>query len=52
MDSAVLLLGLFLLYGEFVDLETVDPILAAASVTVFVGVILMAVEFIRCTRDT
>ena len=50
--SAVVLLGLFLLYGQFVDLETIDPVLAVASITVFVGVILMKIEFIRCTRNT
>lgn len=49
--SLVLLLGLFLQYGQFVDLETIDPVLALASVTVFVGLILMKIEFIRCTRN-
>ncbi|WP_333703635.1 TonB-dependent receptor [Vibrio hepatarius] len=50
IGSFVVLLGLFLLYGQFVALETIDPILAAASITVFVGVVLMKVEFVRCTR--
>jgi len=50
--SLVLLLGLFLLYGEFVDLEKIDPVLAIASVIVFVGLILMKIEFVRCTRNT
>jgi hypothetical protein len=50
--SLVLLLGLFLLYGQFVELETLDPVLALASVVVFVGLILMKIEFIRCTRNT
>lgn len=39
IGSFVVLLGLFLLYGQFVALETIDPILAAASITVFVGVV-------------
>lgn len=46
----VLLIGLFLLYGQFVALELIDPVLAIASITVFVGVILMKIELIRCTR--
>ncbi len=50
IGSFVVLLGLFLLYGQFVALETIDPILAAASITVFVGVVLMKFEFVRCTR--
>ncbi|NOI13667.1 TonB-dependent receptor [Vibrio hepatarius] len=50
IGSFVVLLGLFLLYGQFVALETIDPILAAASITVFVGVVLMKIEFVRCTR--
>lgn len=48
--SLVLLIGLFLLYGQFVALELIDPVLAIASTTVFVGVILMKIELIRCTR--
>ena len=52
LGSAVLLLSLFLFYGQFVDLEVIDPVLAVSSITVFVGVILMKIEFIRCTRKT
>ncbi len=48
--SLVLLIGLFLLYGQFVALELIDPVLAIASITVFVGVVLMKIELIRCTR--
>ena len=51
IGSAVILIGLFLLYGQFVDLETIDPVLAVASITVFAGVILMKIEFVRCTRN-
>ncbi len=39
-------------YGQFIDLETIDPVLAVASITVFAGVILMKIEFVRCTRNT
>ncbi len=52
IGSAVILICLFLLYGQFIDLETIDPVLAVASITVFAGVILMKIEFVRCTRNT
>ena len=48
----VLVTGLFLLYGEFVNLETIDPVLALASITVFVGVILMNVLFYQSSKNT
>lgn len=48
--AAAILIGLFLLYGQFVDIEVIDPILAIASIAVFLGVILMKIEFIRCTK--
>lgn len=44
-------LGLFLYYGHFVALETIDPVLAAASITVFVGMVLMKVLFIKATKS-
>lgn len=50
VGAFVILLGLFLLYGQFVPLETIDPVLAIASITVFSGVVLMMVEFVRSTR--
>ena len=49
---AVLVTGLFLLYGNFVALETIDPVLALASITVFVGVILMNVLFYQSSKNT
>ena len=49
---AVLVTGLFLLYGEFVSLETIDPVLALASIAVFVGVILMNVLFYQSSKNT
>lgn len=48
---AVLVAGLFLLYGKFVTLETIDPVLALASITVFVGVILMNVLFYQTSKN-
>lgn len=52
VGAAVLVTGLFLLYGNFVDLETIDPVLALASITVFVGVILMNVLFYQSSKNT
>ena len=48
--TAVLVTGLFLYYGQFVALETIDPVLAMASIVVFVGVILMNILFIKSTK--
>lgn len=41
--AMVLLIGLFLLYGGFVDVSVLDPILGIASLLVLVGMILMAI---------
>jgi len=46
-----LVLGLFLYYGKFVSLEAIDPVLAIASIIVFIGVVLMKVLFIKSTRN-
>ncbi|GAA6206108.1 MULTISPECIES: TonB-dependent receptor [Thalassotalea] len=51
IGSCITLIGLFLLYGQFVPFEIIDPILAIASLAVFLGVILMKIEFVRCTRQ-
>lgn len=45
-----MVVGLFLLYGRWVPLETIDPILATASVLVLVGMVLMKVLFIQSMR--
>jgi hypothetical protein len=46
-----IVIGLFLYYGKFVTLETIDPVLAAASITVFIGMILMKVLFIKSMKS-
>ena len=51
IGSAFVLIGLFLFYGQFVDPKVIDPVLAIASITVFIAVVLMKIEFIRCTRN-
>ena len=44
-------IGLFLYYGKFVSLETIDPSLALFSITVFIGMVLMTVLFIRSSKE-
>lgn len=48
----IMSVGLFLLYGKFVALETIDPVLAASSFIVLFGVILMLVLFIKLAGHT
>jgi hypothetical protein len=50
VGTFILVIGLFLLYGQFVALETIDPILAVGSVIVFIGLVMMKILFIKCTK--
>jgi len=50
VGTFIIVVGLFLYYGQFVSLETIDPVLAVASITVFIGLLLMKVLFIQSTR--
>ncbi len=43
--------GLFLYYGKFVSLETIDPLLALSSLAVLTGMILMKVIFIKSLKN-
>lgn len=52
IGSAVLLTGLFLLYGNFIEIEILDPILGISSIAVFVAVVLMKVQFIKMPRNS
>lgn len=52
VGAAGVVIGLFLYYGKFVSLETIDPFLALSSVTVFIGMVLMKVLFIKSTKST
>lgn len=47
--TALLVIGLFLLYGGFAAEATLDPLLGLASVTAFAGMLCMAVLFFRST---
>jgi hypothetical protein len=40
-------LGLFLLYGQHIAVETIDPMLAISSLMLLLGMVLMLVLFIR-----
>jgi len=46
-----MVIGLFLYYGHFVSLETIDPFLALSSIAVLIGMILMKVLFIKSTKS-
>ena len=46
-----LVTGLFLFYGKFVSIETVDPILALSSIAVLIGMVLMMVLFIKSMKN-
>lgn len=47
-----IVIGLFLYYGKHVSLETIDPFLALSSITVFIGMVLMKVLFIKSMKNT
>ena len=51
IGALLLFIGLFLYYGKFVDIETIDPLLAISSIIVFIGVVLMKVLFIKATKS-
>lgn len=46
-----LVIGLFLYYGRYVKMETVDPLLAISSIAVLIGLILMKVLFIKSMKN-
>ena len=48
--AIVMFVGLFLLYGGFVAPDKVGPVLGIASFTVFIGLALMAVLFLKSPR--
>jgi hypothetical protein len=47
VGTLVMTTSLFLMYGGFVEASTLEPFLAASSVTVLVGMVLMKVMFIK-----
>lgn len=49
---ALMSLGLFLLYGNFLKMETIDPILALSSIIFLVGALIMTFLFIKSGKGT
>ena len=51
LGTLILVIGLFLGYGHIMSLETLDPLLAGASITAFIGLLLMTVLFVQSRRS-
>lgn len=51
LGTVGIVVGLFLYYGKYVSLDTIDPLLAVSSIAVLVGMIMMKVLFIKATRN-
>ena len=49
---ALMSIGLFLLYGGFVPLKTIDPVLAASSFIFLFGMLIMVFLFIKSGENT
>ncbi len=47
IGSLGLLAGLFLVYGNYIALETLDPVLAVSSIALLVSMILIKILFIK-----
>jgi hypothetical protein len=43
--------GLFLLYGGFMPIETLDPVLALSSIAVLIGMVLMTILFSQSLKN-
>lgn len=50
LATAILVVGLFLLYGQFIAIETMDPILAIASITALVALVLMNMLLVKMAK--
>jgi len=51
VGTLVILIGLFLYYGKFVSIETIDPVLAISSIAVFAGMVMMKILFIKSLKE-
>ncbi len=51
IGTAGIVIGLFLYYGKFVSLETIDPFLAISSIAVLTGMVLMKILFIKSMKN-
>ena len=50
IGTVLLLGGLFLMFGGFIGVGKIDPFLAVSSISVFIGLILMKILFLKATR--
>lgn len=48
--TVFLLIGLFLLYGQYANIAVIEPVLSVASMLVFAALIMMKILFIKSTR--
>jgi putative solute:sodium symporter small subunit len=48
--ALIMVIGLFLYYGNYIALEKVDPFLAVSSLLVLAGMVLMKVMFIKSRK--
>ena len=51
LGVVILVVGLFLYYGNYVAQATMDPILAVASIMVLMGMVLMTVLFVKAPES-
>ena len=51
IGTVVLVIGLFLLYGNYVPDQLIGPILGISSIAVLVGLILMSVMYIKSSGN-
>ena len=52
IGTAVLLISLFLMYGNFVSEKVLGPILGLASVAVFVAAVIMKIQIIKIGKSS
>ena len=52
VGTCIVIVGLFLGYGNFAPFETLDPALALGSISVLTAVILMLVLFLKSFKNT
>lgn len=50
LGAAGLTIGLFLLYGRFLPMERLDPVLAVFSILALIGFLLMKVMLVKATK--
>ena len=49
--TLLLTIGLFLLYGNHIAAEKIEPVLSAGSLVVFIALIMMKIMFIKSTKN-